>query len=343
MKEPSEKELVVFPLSQKEWQEVYRLANEQTVCGLVFQGVCLLPDDFVPPLDLLQLWVAHVDSIERMGKKMNNAVEKLLLFFQKKGLNAILLKGQGIARLYEHPLQRSCGDIDLYFNEKKSFINAINEVRKAGYNPRKMSDGAYIFFWKDIDVEVHPKLMNIYNPLNQKRVYKLIEKEGFDDHSPTPLLNLILLNTHILKHLMGHGIGLRQLADMARALYTYKGKYSEDEYRNICMVWGIGTWSSELNGILTKYLGLPTNYLPASFTSEKFGEEIMQKVLLGGNFGKYGKTRGMQYDSAFVRKWHTALCLIRTQRLYLKLAPREAFFMLLDYIRGQLLLLRNTF
>ena len=113
--ECSPNNLNLFPLSATEWKHVFRMAGQQTVTGLTFQGLRCLPDNLLPPQTLLLQWTAETDAIERRNKKMNAALQALCSSFKEKGLNPILQKGQGIARLYENPLLRECGYIDLYF------------------------------------------------------------------------------------------------------------------------------------------------------------------------------------------------------------------------------------
>ena len=55
-----------------DWQEVYRLANEQSVLGLVLAG--LERSDIKPPKVLLLQWIGEVQIIEQRNKKMNDFV-----------------------------------------------------------------------------------------------------------------------------------------------------------------------------------------------------------------------------------------------------------------------------
>ena len=86
-----------FPLQGKSWENVYRLARQQTVTGLAFVGLQHLPDHLLPPQGLLLRWAAETDAIERKNRKMNVALEGLYTFFRAAGLNPILQKGQGTA------------------------------------------------------------------------------------------------------------------------------------------------------------------------------------------------------------------------------------------------------
>ena len=58
-----------------DWQEVYRLATEQSVIGLVLAG--LEHSDVKPPQVLLLQWIGEVQMIEQRNKAMNQFVAEL--------------------------------------------------------------------------------------------------------------------------------------------------------------------------------------------------------------------------------------------------------------------------
>ena len=52
-----------------DWEEVYRLATEQSVLGLVLAG--LERSDVKPPQVLLLQWIGEAQMIEQRNKEMN--------------------------------------------------------------------------------------------------------------------------------------------------------------------------------------------------------------------------------------------------------------------------------
>ena len=94
-----------------DWQEVYRLATEQSVLGLVLAG--LECSAVKPPQMLLLQWIGEVQMIEQRNKEMNAFVAELIERLRKNDIYALLVKGQGVAQCYEKPLWRCSGDIDL--------------------------------------------------------------------------------------------------------------------------------------------------------------------------------------------------------------------------------------
>ena len=98
-----------------DWQEVYRLATEQSVIGLVLAG--LEHSDVKPPQILLLQWIGEVQMIEQRNKAMNAFVAETILALREQDIYALLVKGQGIAQCYEKPLWRPSGDIDLFLSK----------------------------------------------------------------------------------------------------------------------------------------------------------------------------------------------------------------------------------
>lgn len=98
-----------------DWHEVYRLATEQSVLGLVLAG--LEHSEVKPPKELLLQWIGEVQVIEQRNKEMNAFIADFIEKLRKNDIYAILVKGQGIAQCYEKPLWRSSGDVDLLLSD----------------------------------------------------------------------------------------------------------------------------------------------------------------------------------------------------------------------------------
>ena len=106
-----------------DWQEVYRLATEQSVLGLVLAG--LEHSDVKPPKVLLLQWIGEVQMIEQRNKAMNAFVSETIDTLREQDIYALLVKGQGIAQCYEKPLWRPSGDID-FFLSKENYGKAVD-------------------------------------------------------------------------------------------------------------------------------------------------------------------------------------------------------------------------
>ena len=263
-------DLSPFPLTDAQWWEVYRMSVRQTVAGTVFRGLHHLPEEYLPADALMIHWVAKADRIERKNRRMDAALRLLLQRMGREGLHPVLLKGQGVAALYGHPLLRECGDIDLYFPSEKEEREAAELMRRAGCRTERQPDGSVCYSWQGVEVEHHTRLFDLHNPLLRGYLSALVGRHGFTDIRtedgaslpvPAPLPNLLLLNAHLLKHIMGHGVGLRQFCDMARAYHALRGSYSPVELEAAYRRTGLLGWSAQLHTFLTEHLGLPRDVL----------------------------------------------------------------------------------
>lgn len=335
----------LFPLTPEQWSEVYRLACQQTVVGIVFRGMDFLPAVCLPPEPVLARWVAAVDAIERKNLKTYRILDELYAFFRRQGLHPILQKGQGVALYYERPLLRVPGDIDLYFSTKNEFRTAVRSIRSRGISIFPKSDGSVEFRWRGLEVELHSRFLDVYNPLMQRRVRGEERRFGYTQvrlseapHTsvlvPSGELELLLLSAHILKHAVGWGVGLRQLCDMARACHRLCGSYDRASYRCACRRAGLGRWSRLLDSFLSSHLGLPPGELPYGGRPCPPGA-LLGVVLRGGNFGLYAPGRRHPSSPAWRRKLLTSSSFLRNAGFSLRYAPGEAFWIFTDLLKGQ--------
>lgn len=336
-----------FPLSVAEWDNVFRLARQQTVTGLVFHGLQHLPDVLLPSEALLMRWAAETDAIERRNKKMNAVLKDIVAEFHKRELNPILQKGQGTARFYINPLLRECGDIDFYFNNRQAWEAALDLMRSRGAALKKQGDGSVVYRWRGVEVEHHQRLFDLYNPFKQSIVSRVEQQKGYSRFAlpaapggesvtvPSPFLELLLHNLHILKHSLGRGIGLRQLCDMARACYLLHGEINPGEMKAVCRKLGIGRWCLLLHAFLTQKLGLPESCLPYPETAST-AQPLADIVWRGGNFGRHN-AKFEQNATGWQRKCQTARSFGDNARFAFRYAPKEASWFLLQLMKGQII------
>ena len=334
----------VFPLSAKEWDDVFLLSRRQTVLGLACRGLDFLADEMQPPMALAVKWMAHVDRIEAANVKMEKAVSSLFRKFAQKGVDAVLQKGQGMARMYPEPHLRECGDIDLYFPGHDGMSDPLDGVFDA--QRQKMPDGSWSYEADGVIIEHHPFLLDIQNPLRRKFIRSLIAEKGFEtvlvgDEAPVevtvpaPEVNLLLLSSHILKHALGVGIGLRQICDYAVACRYYADRIDPDGMRDIWHRAGLSRWSELLDGFVRRFLDSDC-VLARNDKGDKNSDNLLDIILKGGNFGVYSKDRAVASRNVLSRKAHTLKSFVGNMRFALAYAPGEWFWTAAQLMGGQL-------
>ena len=109
----------LFPLDEKEWNEIHSMARKQTVQGIIYDGIRLLPDEAVPPRKVLLGWMVEVDTLERVNRQHGETLKGLQqIYAQPPSIPLLLLKGIGLAGFYPHPEHRIAGDRDLWFGNE---------------------------------------------------------------------------------------------------------------------------------------------------------------------------------------------------------------------------------
>lgn len=327
-------------LTAADWEAIYTLARRQTVCGICYAAYCRLPGSLLPGAPLLPRWVARVNAIETANSRMGAAVGSLVASFRSARLHPVVQKGLSVARYYPAPELRECGDIDLWFGPREMGA-ALDIVRRSGAPVKTHPDGSRSFVSHGFTVELHPRLINLSAPRARRRLEALVRSYAADTGrgdlpSPSPLLELLLIDVHIMRHAFGTGIGLRQICDYMLASAALAGRYSRDEFARACADLGIARWTALLNAFAISYLGADAGVLPPSGYAGRRPLPVgalMKIVAEGGNFGLHRHAGSARRAGG---KLHTVAMLLRRSRMALSIAPAEAFWNIVRLTGGQL-------
>lgn len=333
-------DLSLFPLSGQEWQQVCEESRRQTVQGLIYRGFQLLPEPLFPPQDILLKWLTDIDAIETANRLMLHAIGTSERLIRQGGVRCVLQKGMTAALLYEHPELRSCGDIDWYVVADGSrWQSLLSFLHSRGLCPMITADGSICFTYENVEIELHQRLIDIQHPRKQKVLIPLSGEETFvqlqlsDSVSVTttpPLTTMILFMAHIMKHALTIGIGLRQFCDLARAYHIWQGQYDMTLLTDYYQQLGMGKWSTSVHALLTEYLGLAADELPAALPARSHAAWLMDHVVRWGNFGQH-TSQWPGHPS----KRYTIGQILRNMSLSLRYAPAESFYRIKGLVKGQ--------
>lgn len=320
-----------FPLTDDEWERLYSWARIQTVEAIVYDGMMQLPDCLFPPKLLLMRWTVQVDYIERQNRLMNTCLGELAELFIEHDIVFFLLKGQGTSVCYETPLHRICGDIDWFFPTVSDFDRACRLISSMNICMVRQTRSSVVYRWKGILVEHHKHMLDIHNPLVSSFLKCLQESEeiksvylGIENKHikiPSPLLNHLCVNAHILKHLFMFGIGLRQICDSACICKAYYGRVDGRKLHEVYQKTGLYNWMQQFNHVLVSDLGMPTCYLPFPLETRNKSRWMLQEVLKGGNFGFYNERMKFKRGYGWLKRMYGVFHLVR----YMRYVPLEAF------------------
>lgn len=284
-----------FNFNKQEWSLIYQISLSQTVEGIVYEGILLLPNELYPPYEILLRWTAKIDSIERFNKKVRNSLSILADGLTQNNIKFLLLKGLGLAENYNQPLLRVSGDIDLYFPTLEDYNNANSLLRAKGSIINKGDHHSVFYVFNNVEIEHHTKMIDVFNPFCQKYIKDLISGEVNNNGTlvineqqisiPSYTLSQVQANAHILKHYMGFGIGLRQICDVARLCQVKDESFNGNELKSIYIRLGLERWMNVIHNLLIKDLGLEESKLPYQIERDYDTEPIMNDIFNSGNFG----------------------------------------------------------
>lgn len=295
-----------------DWAEVYGLAEEQSVLGLVTAGIEANTNRTDGTnVNIPQEWnlqfIGSTLQIEQQNKDLNAFLSRLIDRLRKEDIYSVLVKGQGIAQCYEKPLWRSSGDVDLllssdnYERAKKVLIPLAIEVE----SEFKAFKHVGMTMQNGIVVELHGTMHSRLS----RRVDKVIDgaqrdvffggsvrswyNNGTHVFLPSPDNDVIFVFIHILKHFYIGGIGLRQICDWCRLLWTYRSKLDLRVLESRIRKMGLMSEWKAFGAFAVEYLGMPVEAMPFYDVRGKMeegrwrkkAERIMESVLESGNFG----------------------------------------------------------
>ena len=99
--------------SADDWKACYKLACQQGVMALAWDGVLKLPAEMIPPKALRITWGMAVQAYEKKYEHYCNTIQELTDFYLRRGIMTVQLKGVGLSTYYPVPSHREGGDIDI--------------------------------------------------------------------------------------------------------------------------------------------------------------------------------------------------------------------------------------
>lgn len=299
-----------------DYSAVYRLAEEQSVIGLVAAGLEHVSDVKIPKNVALE-FVGATLQLEQRNTEMNDFIARIVKEMRRRSIYTLLVKGQGIAQCYERPLWRACGDVDLFmsadnYDKAKDYLIGLAQRVDDEYVMRKHLEMS-VDGWS---VELHGTLRGDVLTRMDRGIDKAQasvfagevvswNNNGTTVFLPAPNDNVFLIFTHFLQHFFVEGIGLRHVCDWGRLLWRYRDKLDlpllEKRLKSMRLMSEWRTFSA----LAVDYLGMPADAIPMYSDKRKWSniaDKVLDFILETGNFG-HNRDRTYLSNSPFlVRK-----------------------------------------
>lgn len=313
-------ETAAFSPSTDDWKQILRIAREQTVSGVLAEGVARCPKGFVPKEVCFKL-IAESEQIRGRNATISDATIALFDLFKKAGIPVRLLKGQGVGDCYPSPQLRTPGDIDLFVRPEDYYashavLTPLNPHDECD-SPDKLHYSAWI---KGAEVEIHgtvrtslgrrvnDELDRMQRELflsGEQRSFLCRGNDGASAEIPLPSAGFdsVFIFTHIVQHFFCSGIGLRQLCDWAEFLHRNRAALDGQAITKTVAKMGLRSEWESFMAFTVQYLGLPEEDAVASGQdSDAKAGRIWKYLRKVGNFGKNRVRRDRSKDPYLIRK-----------------------------------------
>ena len=353
-----EKEVRLSPFGEIDFDKVYRLAEEQSVVGLVAAGIEHVVDVKIPQQVALS-FAGMTLQLEPQNLAMNNYIETLIGDLRKVDVYALLMKGQGIAQCYERPLWRYCGDIDLLLSDS-NYQRAKNYLLplSSSSEPEYLSSIHLGMTINEMCVELHGSLRcglwrKVERGLNgiQRDIFfggcvRSWMNERTQVFLPRADEDAVYVFAHILQHFFKGGIGLRQVCDWCRLLWTYRNSLNTGLLELRIRQMGLMTEWKTFASVAVDLLGMQAETMPLYDAAEKWkkkAQRVFAFMIETGNMG-HNRDDSFRYSgSVLKRKFKMFLRITSDTAKQFKIFPLDSIKVWwLIMVGGINVLLRNN-
>ena len=293
-----------------DFAEVYKIAQDQSVIGVLCAGMGKMGglSRFRLTDDQMGLVMGELMAIEDRNKGMNSFIRDIVGKMNERGIISSVVKGQGIAQCYEKPLWRTCGDVDFFLDDgnyekaKEYFSSIASHCEVEGVASKHF--GCVVNGWT---VELHGTLdsnlsLRIDNVLDEiqrdtfeNKRFRVWNNGGVDVLLPCVDNDVLFVFTHILKHFYKGGIGLRQLCDWCRLMWTYRDEIDVELLERRLKSMGLMSEWKAFGAFAVEYLGMPVEAMPLYDSRVKWYRKAHKILGFIINVGNFGHNRDMSY------------------------------------------------
>jgi hypothetical protein len=288
-----------------DWKAVVTLAKKHVVYGIIIDSVQFVPERLRPSQAVYAKMNKFAMGLLKTNAVLDLAVAHLATSLKQRGIDGVLLKGQGLARYYRVPEMRQCGDIDFYVGKKnyKEAIRICQEDLSDDNSETHEIEPHFNFMMNGIPIELHRLASKIHSPYRGKQFQRWIEEQleqspsrriesigNADITLPSYDFDAIFIFYHAWRHLIMSGLGMRQLCDWIMVLHNHDRDIDTERLKKNIHRFGMTRGWKVFACIAVDHLGLPEDEMPLyDPTYRKKSEKILKEIINGGNFGFYSK------------------------------------------------------
>ncbi len=250
------------------------------------------------PRQLYLKWYYQAEGVRSLNERHYACSRELTQKLVAEGCQSFILKGQANSLLYPDKFIRQTGDIDIWVSGGRERV--LELLRKMDLLEDTKISSHDVLLPKKVfgeEVEVHFGFgVDRCSLFANKRMLAFLDVES---HNLTPVpegfyvpfkkFALVMQLSHIYKHMLGLGVGMRQLVDYFMLLRAS----SSEERAEIASLLGsmnLRRFAGALMWVLSECLGLESEFLLCAPDARR-GRILLREIMRDGNFGKFADRR----------------------------------------------------
>ena len=329
-----------------DWKSLVAIAKCQSTMALVCHAALQMEGNRVPAALQTNMQALLMKSINAHATT-NRTIARIVNQLREQGIEAVLLKGQGVASYYPTPLLRQCGDIDLYVG-KDHYEAACRSIRTKDGGRKTEDDNGKPFAMSRSDatekhtefdlggglsLEIH-EYTEVLNDAKLNARYQTISDAGttvglspivFDGvrvQTPEDTFNAFYIFHHLWHHTIGMGMGLRQVCDWTVFLRTHAGQLDEERLKTYLHEMNLLDEWQVYGSLAVQHLGLNAEEMPFyDRKKNRRAERLLHYILTEGDNRdfKFGRS-----EQSTQKKAATLRYIFRKAARLLPIFPSEA-------------------
>lgn len=296
------------PLSETpDWTYIYRLACEQTVQGIMADGIALYKAEYPDIQKNMQGYDEFLNQcaqIIRQNYKVNHVQAKVCGMLEAAAIDYVVIKGQGVAQCYSKPMLRCSGDIDLFFSEQNyERAKQLLKPLSAAVEDKPLTLECALAIG-EVDIELHGAMTSGINKAADAHLQTILRKVISEDDTrsiaigtceitlPSANFDAIYILTHTIRHLGAFGISLRQVIDWTMHMHAAGSLIDRARLQSDVEAMHLGKLWRLFSRFAVEYLGAPEedfalcgeNSNGKAEPSDETGK-LWQLIRVSGSFG----------------------------------------------------------
>ena len=262
------------------WSEIFKLAELHNLTGVIALEINKLAPENQPNSTGKSYFNQALGLTVQNTELKNIGVKKMTEVLSAAEINHVIIKGSAIRHLYPVPDVRTSGDTDIVISEddkqkvKEYLIDAGFELIH-----ESVTQLVFRYLEQEFQFKTYFDCMN-----TEDRAFfsiDLCETENGFTYYLKPLLHLLYVINHLLKHIKSGGVGLRQLMDIDVLLRNEEIDINQLIW--LCSNMGIEKSAKAIIALTKRLFSTPVD-LECTIDDELF-DQLTDVIITGGVFG----------------------------------------------------------